>query len=229
MVGTGTNVKVGTAAEPTRDALRALLKRAAEALGHGNASPSGQARVATARRLGAGRWHGSLDLEQLMGSPGYVVARGLVDVADCATLLAAAKRRFGSAPLHRAARRAKDRLRDLRRLAGVKVHAKLTGGTATLHGLARAGCDLDADAAWARAVRRVAGHVGHAASQSQDEALHLGACGLADQRWHTDSTASLAYVVALSDADATQYVPAAGRAVARRDGVRRPQTRRLPR
>ena len=47
-----------------------------------------------------------------MGSPGYVVARGLVDVSDCTTLLSSAKRQFKSAPFHRALRKRADRRRQ---------------------------------------------------------------------------------------------------------------------
>jgi len=58
-----------------------------------------------------------------------------------------------------------------------------------------------------RATRRVADYVGHDVAASSDEAANLCAPGMARQRWHQDSAAALAYIVALSDgADGTQFV-----------------------
>ena len=87
------------------------------------------------------------------------------------------------------------------------MHAERVGG-ATLRSLARAALpDLPADAkgAWDRTVQAVSAEAEHKASS--DEALNLCAHGMAEQELHQDSTASLAYVVMLSDqGEATQFV-----------------------
>ena len=182
---------IRTAAE-----LSALLRLANTELGHGNATPAGRERANRASRVGVGRWHGRLDQGELMG-PGYVVVRGLVDPKDCATLRKESQHQFS---LHQ-----QGQLSALR-----KVHAASSGGAATLHSLARAALQdtLSAEArdAWDRAIKRVSEHAGHG-DLSSDEALNVCADGMARQEWHQDSTASLAYIVALSDEAApTQFV-----------------------
>ena len=190
----------------TEEELSELLREAGRALGHGNATPAGRRRAASARAVGGGRWHGLLDLSKLMGDEGCVIARRLVPPADCAALLEAAKRGFNSAPLHGSSRKGKIGKRARSKLAGRKVHADLSRGRATLHSLRRDELP-DANEAWGRATRRVADYVGHDVAASSDETANLCAPGMARQPWHQDSAAALAYIVALSDgADGTQFV-----------------------
>ena len=190
------------------ESLDAMLKDASAASGHANASAEGRERMHKARQLGGGHWHGKLDLDELMDSPGFVVVRKLVDAADCKALRDSAEARFGAHPL-RSKRKEAHSPRALGRLAGDKVHADQHRGRATLRSLARSAMDdLDAaaDAAWHNAVLKVAGCAGHDAEQSADEAFNLCAHKMARQTWHTDSTASLAYIVALTDAPATEFL-----------------------
>ena len=89
--------------------------------------------------------------------------------------------------------------RAVTRLAGRKVHADLDSrGRATLRSLTRAELP-DADAAWSNAVRSVTVFAGHDPAASSDEAATVCASGMPQQKWHQDSAAALAYVVALSD------------------------------
>ena len=191
-----------------------LLSIAGKALGHASASVEGLQRMMKARKLSRGCWHGDLDLEALMQAPGYVVVRGVVSPSDCAKLVDAAEASFGAKALRTACEMAHRRALD--DLAGGKVHAELPDDPATLQILPRNELmqklkkngrrAAAADAAWTRAVGKVAACAGHDADQSADEAVNLGAHGMADQAWHQDSTASLAYVIALTRADATEFL-----------------------
>ena len=188
----------------TEEELSELLREAGRALGHGNATPAGRRRAASASAFGGGRWHGRLDLSKLMGDEGCVIARGLVPPEDCAVLLEAAKRGFNAASLHGSSGKISKGTRS--KLAGRKVHADLSRGRATLHSLRRDELPA-ANEAWGRATRLVADYVGHDVAASSDEAANLCAPGMARQPWHQDSAAALAYIVALSDgADGTQFV-----------------------
>ena len=191
-----------------------LLSIAGKALGHASASVEGLQRMMKARKLSRGCWHGDLDLEALMQAPGFVVVRGVVSAADCAKLVDAAEASFGANALRTECEMAHRRALD--DLAGGKVHAELPDDPATLQSLDRnqlmkklkkKGRRAAAtEAAWTRAVAKVAACAGHDAEQSADEAVNLGAHGMSDQAWHQDSTASLAYVVALTRAEATEFL-----------------------
>ena len=158
--------------------LNELLRQASKELGHGNATEEGRARAKRARTLGPGSWRGTLPVSELMGRTGCFVVRGLVDPADCETLLEEAQRLFDSEWLH-SSKKCRKRLR------GVMVHAASPGGKATLHSLARVALQdkLSAEAreAWHRAVQAVAGRAGHDATLSSDEALNVCAQHMAAQ------------------------------------------------
>jgi len=193
----------------TAEELDALLRRAGEELGHGNATPAGKQRAHKSRMYGAGHWHRPFAWAELMGAggPGYVVVPELIPKTDCAVLRQAAKGLFRSGLLHGIRKRKRAGSRRPPSLRGALVHAERVGG-ATLRSLARAALpDLPADAkgAWDRTVQAVSAEAEHKASS--DEALNLCAHGMAEQELHQDSTASLAYVVMLSDqGEATQFV-----------------------
>ena len=163
--------------------LNELLRQASKELGHGNATAEGRARAKRARTLGPGSWRGTLPVSELMGRTGCFVVRGLVDPADCETLLEEAQRLFDSEWLHSSKKAQKKGRKPA--LRGVMVHAASPGGKATLHSLARAALqdELSAEAreAWHRAVEAVAGRAGHDATLSSDEALNVCAQHMAAQ------------------------------------------------
>jgi len=189
----------------TTEELDELLRAASRALRHGNATPSGRANARSAGALGAGRWPGRLNKRELLGEPGCVVGRQVVAKEDCAAILEACKVGFNAAALDQRGKGIAKRA--VTRLAGRKVHADLDSrGRATLRSLTRAELP-DADAAWSSAVRSVSVFAGHDPAASSDEAATVCASGMPQQKWHQDSAAALAYVVALSDGvEGTQFV-----------------------
>ena len=199
---------LSTARRKRGQTLDSMLNFASKVFCYTSTCAETKQRMIRGRQLGRGRWHGKLDLDGLMSSPGFVVVRGVVDPIDCATLVDAAEAHYGAAGLRTSAKRLHTQ-RSLGRLAGERVHHLLAGGRATLQKTTRAEVgkrNEAADVAWNNAVREVAHCAGHFEEQSSDEAVNLCVHGMARGKWHTDSTASLAYVVALTTADATEFV-----------------------
>ena len=191
------------------ESLDSILEHAGSLFCHASAPAEAQLSMLKGRQFGSGHWQGTLDLDMLMGEPGFIVVRGVVDPADCATLLDAAVSSFGAQRLWTRCMNAHGE-RALGKLAGEKVHARPgTRDRATLQKLDRSAIkNLDAavDASWSNAVREVAREAGRYADHSADEALNLCTHGMKRQDWHTDSSASLAYVVALTEASATELL-----------------------
>ena len=180
---------------PTAALLDGLLHRANKELGHANSFSEARQR-ARSHLSESRKWHGRLDRDELLGTPGFVVVRKLVDRATCEVLRAA-----GETFLFRRAK-ATSRCKVLANVDGVvKVHADFHDEEATLRSVARSRLATTAgvDAAWARVVTHVARRAGRQPSRSNDEALTVAVAGMAAQHWHLDSTASLSYVVALND------------------------------
>ena len=164
-----------------------------------------------------GKWHGALDRERLMGH-GFVVAHGLLEARldDLGLLLVAGRKAF---KLTRAGLLV-SRAAWLRDESWDKVHAEHphVGELG-----ARSVKSAEAVKALTAAERRctegglrgvladVAARAGHEADQVADVAFLGYWAGMVPQAWHLDGEPRLAFVVALRDMVATEFlVPPAG-------------------